>query len=166
MLIEFLGRYLGLMTNPWVYSDPSKDVRQVIDRTNPRRISAFQIEWVGPTASTMLIQRPSKPHHIFYFAHNYVNRWVSKPEKLEGEKKRLYEELMKEGLLERYVDAARKDPWDHLGDIFTEWQLSGKANRLGQILTPRGIIEAMITMTIGTDNSKHKPYEPITDLDT
>jgi hypothetical protein len=168
MLIEFLGRYLGLMTNPWVYSDPRKDVERVIDRTNPRRISAFQIKWIGATASTMLIQRPEKPHHIFYFAHNYINRWISKPEKLDGEKKRLYEQLMKKGLLERYVDAARKDPWDNLGDIFSEWQLAGKANRLAQILTPRNIIEFMVQTTLGEVNKKdkHKPYEPITDLDT
>lgn len=168
MLIEFLGRYLGLMTNPWVYSDPERDVKRVIDRTNPRRVSAFQLKWEGAVgASKMIILPPTKPHHIFYFAHNYVNQWVSNPEKLEGEKKRLYELLMKKGLLERYVDAARKDPWDHLGDIFTEWQLGGKANRLGQMLTPKNIITFMVSLTLGEVNKdgKHKPYEPITDLD-
>jgi hypothetical protein len=165
MLIEFLGRYLGLMTNPWVYSSPGRDLERVIDRTNPRRISAFQIQWEGRVgASKMIIIPPTKPHHIFYFGHNYVNRWVSKPEKLEGEKKRLYEELMKKGLLERYVDAARKDPWDHLGDIFVEWELAGKANRLGQILTPRQIIEFMVQSAMG-EHKPSKSSEPETVLD-
>lgn len=68
----------------------------------------------------------------------------------------LKEQIQKTGLIEGYIEGAKKEPWDHLGDIFVEEELAGRANRLGQCLTPRGIIEFMVKVTLG-DNMK-KPY--------
>jgi hypothetical protein len=69
------------------------------------------------------------------------------------------EALEKGGLLKRYVAVARKHPWDHLGDIWTELEL-GKQSRLGQFLTPRPVVEMMVLMNI-----LEEPTEPQTLLD-
>jgi hypothetical protein len=61
-------------------------------------------------------------------------------------------------LIESYIEQAKADPWDYLGDIFVEEELAGRANRLGQCLTPRGIVEMMTEMTLGTSVSQKKPY--------
>ena len=60
------------------------------------------------------------------------------------------------GMLEEYLAAAQQDPWDHLGDIFTELELSGRKNRLGQVLTPKGIIDMMIQM-VGITTTRKVP---------
>jgi len=52
------------------------------------------------------------------------------------------------GLMEEYIAAAHRDPWDHLGDIFIEQDLAGKHNRLGQILTPKNVVDLIIKMTL------------------
>lgn len=57
-----------------------------------------------------------------------------------------------------YVKAARKnDPWDHLGMLFEEHELSGEAT----FLTPRTIVEFMTKITLGEE-----PYKIETVLDT
>jgi hypothetical protein len=53
-------------------------------------------------------------------------------------------QIQKTGLIEAYVDAAKKEPWDHLGDIFCEEELMGRQNMLGQNLTPIQIVDFMI----------------------
>jgi hypothetical protein len=47
-------------------------------------------------------------------------------------------------LIEAYIKAAKKEPWDYLGDIFTEEELAGRHNMLGQMLTPKVIVDFMI----------------------
>jgi len=49
-------------------------------------------------------------------------------------------------LVEMYVESARQHPWDHLGEVFMEQRLQGR--NLGQMLTPRSIVELMIKTTM------------------
>ena len=58
-------------------------------------------------------------------------------------------------LIDAYIAAAKAKPWDHLGEIFTEEELAGRQNRLGQCLTPRAIVEFMVKSAIGEGK---KPY--------
>lgn len=59
-------------------------------------------------------------------------------------------------LIEAYIVAAKTNPWDHLGEIFTEEELAGRKNSLGQCLTPRCIVDMMVKMTLG--EKMPKPY--------
>ena len=61
-------------------------------------------------------------------------------------------------LIEAYIAAAKAKPWDYPGEIFVEDELAGKANRLGQVLTPRQIIDFMLQCTIGENLKNKKPY--------
>ena len=61
-------------------------------------------------------------------------------------------------LIDAYIAAAKAKPWDHLGEIFTEEELAGRANRLGQCLTPRGIVDLMLKMTFGENEKLRKSY--------
>jgi hypothetical protein len=49
-------------------------------------------------------------------------------------------------LVDLYVASARSDPWDHLGEVFMDERLYGR--RQGQILTPRSIVQLMISMVM------------------
>jgi hypothetical protein len=60
-------------------------------------------------------------------------------------------------LIEQYIAEAKRSPWDYPGDIFVEEELAGRANRMGQCLTPRGIIDMMLQMVMG-DKVEKKPY--------
>jgi len=60
------------------------------------------------------------------------------------------------GLIEAYIEAAKKEPWDYLGDIFVEEELAGRKNRMGQNLTPRAIVEFMVKM-VGIGEKKQRP---------
>jgi len=68
----------------------------------------------------------------------------------------LKEHIQKTGLIEAYIKAAKKEPWDYLGDVFTEEELAGRKNRLGQLLTPRFIVEFMVQM-VGIGEKKQRP---------
>jgi len=57
------------------------------------------------------------------------------------------EELKKQipvDLIEAYIAAAKANPWDYPGEIFIEDELAGKLDRLGQVLTPRCIVDFMV----------------------
>ena len=63
------------------------------------------------------------------------------------------------GLIEAYIAAAKAQPWDYPGDVFEEDMLAGKADRLGQVLTPRCVIDMMLKMTMGNKvEKKQYPY--------
>jgi hypothetical protein len=49
-------------------------------------------------------------------------------------------------LVELYVVSARANPWDHLGEVFMDERLYGR--RQGQVLTPRSIVQLMISMVM------------------
>jgi hypothetical protein len=61
-------------------------------------------------------------------------------------------------LIEAYIAAAKANPWDYPGEIFTEDMLAGKANHLAQVLTPRQIIDFMLKCTIGENLKKTYSY--------
>lgn len=48
-----------------------------------------------------------------------------------------------ENLIMRYKIAAKKDPWDYLGEIFGLENLGG----MGQLLTPRTVVQCIVKMT-------------------
>ena len=49
-------------------------------------------------------------------------------------------------LVEMYVEAAKANPWDYLGEVFMEDRLY--ARNFGQVLTPRAIVQLMIQMVM------------------
>lgn len=60
-------------------------------------------------------------------------------------------------LIDAYIAAAKAKPWDHLGEIFVEEELAGRANRLGQCLTPRNIVDFMLKCVMD-EKAEKKPY--------
>lgn len=98
--------------------------------SNPWKYSIPDSKWTGPV---------SKPSYAGF--------------------QQLKEHIDKTQLIESYIKQAKAAPWDYLGDIFVEEELAGRDNRLGQCLTPRGIIEMMIQMTLGTNMKKPYSYE-------
>jgi len=72
----------------------------------------------------------------------------------------LKEHLKETGLLKRYYDEAIKEPWDHLGEVFTDLQIGG----LGQNLTPRAVVDLMIECVLKSE--KQDKAEVQTVLDT
>jgi len=54
--------------------------------------------------------------------------------------------------LEHYIVAAREKPWDYLGEVFIKNSLDNK--RLGQNLTPKGVVDLMIKMTFPEEIKK------------
>jgi len=67
------------------------------------------------------------------------------------------------GLIEAYIKSAKKEPWDYLGDIFTEEELAGRKNRMGQNLTPRCIVELMVEMLGIGEKKQHPQPDAITE---
>jgi hypothetical protein len=94
---------------------------------NPWRYSLPNVQWKEPTG------KPSYPGF-----------------------QELKRHIQKTGLIEGYIKAAKKEPWDYLGDIFVEEELAGRKNRLAQILTPRAIVEFMVKM-VGIGEKKQRP---------
>ena len=60
---------------------------------------------------------------------------------LSLEKDKLYSEL--KPLLKRYVYATKNNPWDHIGELYTDLRLVGP----GQNMTPKGVVDMMIQIT-------------------
>jgi len=60
--------------------------------------------------------------------------------------KDLAEKVRRTGLIEEFVEAARAKPWDYIGEVFVEERLAN--NRLGQMLTPRSVVQLMLQMTM------------------
>ncbi|MGB9672475.1 MAG: hypothetical protein ACPLZY_04950, partial [Candidatus Norongarragalinales archaeon] len=58
----------------------------------------------------------------------------------------LAEKVRQTGLIEEFVEAARAKPWDYIGEVFVEERLAN--NRLGQMLTPRSIVQLMLQMVM------------------
>lgn len=68
----------------------------------------------------------------------------------------LKKHIQKTGLIEQFVKEAKEEPGDYLGDLFVEYEMGGKANRLGQNLTPMAIVNFMIRM-VGIGGKKQRP---------
>lgn len=54
----------------------------------------------------------------------------------------LAEHVRRTGLIEEFVEAARARPWDYIGEVFIDERLA--SNRLGQMLTPRNVVQLML----------------------
>lgn len=183
ILVEVLAHYLGIIENPWLYSNPSLDVEVVEDKLSPLRKSAFQIEWpkydllsmllgIPPKLTTPRIKEPVKPHHIIYYAKRYSTQLKRRQPTTKKSKDVMRFCSLFKGELEQYVTNARKEfltcsgsagGADHLGAIFEEFELAGRNNRLGQCLTPVNIVDFICMSTIG---DKPITARPETVLDT
>jgi len=51
-------------------------------------------------------------------------------------------------LLESYIEAVKKDPWDYIGEMYGDLGLVSK----GQDMTPKGVVDMMIKMVYGDKN--------------
>ncbi len=72
-------------------------------------------------------------------------------------------QIEKTGLIEHFIKEARESPGDYFGDIFTEEELAGKKNGLGQNLTPMSIVEFMIKMVGIVDDKEPLKPDPTTE---
>jgi type I restriction-modification system DNA methylase subunit len=72
---------------------------------------------------------------------------------LSLEKTKLYLEL--ETLLHIYIEAARRKPWDRIGELYTEENLV----RSGQNMTPKSVVDMMIQMTFADRKKERCKYE-------
>jgi len=61
---------------------------------------------------------------------------------LNLQKDALYEHLEELDYFRHYYTAAKANPWDHIGEVYTEMELAGP----GQNMTPRTIVEFMTKM--------------------
>jgi len=62
---------------------------------------------------------------------------------LNLQKEDLYTYLEEQDLFRHYYEAAKANPWDYIGEVYTELGLVGP----GQNMTPRAIVELMLKMT-------------------
>lgn len=138
ILIELLAYHLGLLAHPWAYSKPTMDVRYVEEKTS-------------------LMLRLGHRKNQCFWAPRLRLRWRHPPAQLSSEARMLIDHVEKTDLLEQYVAAARAKPWDHLGEIFTEQELAGRKNSLGQNLTPKQIVDFMIKCTLDFDKPVKEP---------
>jgi len=96
---------------------------------NPWKYSLPNVKWAGP------IGKPVYPQF-----------------------RELKQHIQKTRLIEQYIKEAKEEPWDYLGDIFVEEELAGRANRMGQCLTPRCIVEFMVRLLdIGKKKQRARP---------
>ena len=58
----------------------------------------------------------------------------------------LAERVRQTGLIEEFVEAAKAKPWDYIGEVFVEERLAN--NRLGQMLTPKSVVQLMLQMVM------------------
>jgi hypothetical protein len=96
--------------------------------TNPLKYSLPNVKWAGP------ISKPSYPGF------------------------QQLKEQISTNLIEAYITEAKAKPWDYLGEIFIEEELAGRHNRLGQLLTPKQIVDFMIECT-GIGKIKENAFE-------
>ena len=101
---------------------------------NPWKYSLPNVKWKGPV---------SKPGYSGY--------------------QELKPKIEKTGLIEQFINEARESPGDYFGDIFTEEELSGRKNSLGQNLTPMSIVEFMLKMVGIVDDKEPLKPDPTTE---
>jgi hypothetical protein len=94
---------------------------------NPWKHSLPDVKWKGPV---------SKPNYSGF--------------------QELKSQIEKTGLIEQFIKEAKESPRDYFGDIFTEEELAGRNNRLGQNLTPMQIVNFMVK-SVGIGEKKQHP---------
>jgi hypothetical protein len=194
ILIEVLGHHLGIVEQPWLYSDPSRDIEMKVDRLNPMKKPAFWVERQKLDGMAMLasllgipirqpsirISEPVGPYHLpreIYYEHRYkatLKQYSPFTRNSTKESKKFLQQFERKDFLPQYVEKTRtedRNPTveggyngvDHLGAIFEEYELAGKANMLGQCLTPMDVVDFICMSTIG---DKAITDQPLTVLDT
>ena len=68
--------------------------------------------------------------------------------------KELFKHIDKLDLFRYYVTAARANPWDHLGELYTELGLVGP----GQNMTPKAVIDFMAQATLGDEEKMVREF--------
>jgi hypothetical protein len=171
ILIEVLAHHLGIVQNPWLYSEPNRDTTYIRDPTSPLKCSAFKVDFpdrrlnllrsiLGLPAKKIVIRNPAKPHHIIYYADRFTPTPTQR--KIIPKSKDVaffLQHFERKGTLERYVTNARiesirgsnslAEGVDHLGAIFNEYELAGRSNRMGQCLTPTAVVDFIVKSAIG-----------------
>ncbi len=69
--------------------------------------------------------------------------------------KELYEHIDSLDLFRHYYVAAKHQPWDYLGDLYSELEIPAKYSG-GIVLTPKGLVDMMVKMTYGDIETKHE----------
>ena len=69
----------------------------------------------------------------------------------------LFDHIESLDLFKHYYVAAKKTPWDHIGEVYTELGLV----RAGENMTPKEVVDLMVQMTYGEE-----PKKITTQLDT
>jgi len=160
ILIEVLGEYLGLPYCPWLYSKPEMDIEYIAVHPPMVRIE-HGFEFGMHRLDQLLLKRMKL--QLKQYQQMYRFR--------KAETMKMFKIFTADGSLKQYVENARAESSegsdgmsgvDHLGAIFTEFELAGRANRMGQCLTPINVVDLIIQMTFDINKSAK---EPITVLD-
>ena len=132
ILIEVLGHHLGIVEQPWLYSDPSRDIEMRVDRLNPMKKPAFWVERPKLDGAVMLasllgipfrqpsirIIEPVGPYHLpreIYFEHRYKATWkqYSYSSRMNRkESKKFLQQFERQDLLPHYVEKTRTEDRD------------------------------------------------------
>lgn len=188
-MVELFGYYLGLPWNPWLYS-LGTSMKKIENKLDPRvshekelSVARFALCEPKHTEQTekgdafldqliyyMVISKPLPSLSrgpVFFFAKRMKKVWSYEVTRLPKDKQKKYDEIQKANLFERFIAAARKDPWDYFGEMWTEMELGSRKNALGQFLTPRAIVQFMTKSTIETETGENEKdeKEPKTILD-
>ena len=174
ILIEVLAMHLDIIKQPWLYSDPARDVEQK-KQLSPLLRSAFWLEKTPevltelailfgfPLRQPKLIQDQYHMSHEVYYDAQYRTVWKQYPQRYmrtADRAQKYFERFEKQGILQDYIEKARVEANgrgsgticsgpDHLGAIFEEYMLAGSKNRLGQMLTPINVVDMMVMMLMG-----------------
>lgn len=186
ILIEVLGQYLGIIDQPWLYSEPSNDVEEYEDKLNPLHRSAYRVRFpeydplrellgLPPKLTKPVIEEPdpSRPQYPIWLTKNMKTRIKNRPRHYSSRTSREAQPFLIQftntGILESYVRNACAEAdlggsenicagVDHLGAIFEEFGLADRKNRLGQMLTPVNVVKFMVQINFGDS--------PVTKIET
>jgi hypothetical protein len=129
ILIEVLAQHLGILKQPWLYSDPKCDIEEYEDKLNPLRRSAFFVQFpqydplqellgLPPKLTKPVIQQldPHHPHYTFYFDKNIKTRLKQYRVRYSSRQSEAAKDFVKQfsynGMLEAYVTRARTERQD------------------------------------------------------
>lgn len=142
----------------------SKELQYLLDLTQKKRLK----EYYAKTPAKKLLHLILHEIEIKHYGHHrswellteLLAQWIVKNVDLTlssiscksfygldmKQNKDLFNQINDSGLFSSYYEAAQKDPWDHLGEIYQDdLRLTG----LGQNMTPRPVVEFMLRITFG-----------------
>jgi hypothetical protein len=137
----------------YAQGDPKRALLELMDEVE-QKVHRFRKECWNTTIE-LLADRLGLLENPWKYSLPKV-KWTGPVSKPNGELKELKEKIPVD-LIDAYIAAAKAKPWDHLGEIFTEEELAGRHNRLGQCLTPRNIVDFMLKCVMD-EKAEKKPY--------